>query len=167
MSIESLAVAIHDTAFSGMIRGEIAGTEWIFPIVETLHVLCLVTVFGSIALVDVRLIGVSARNVPFSKLYRELVPWTWWAFLGSAIFGTALASGKIEDYVRSPQFITKFVLMGLAGVNLLIFHFGALRKVADWDSTLPVPMAARLAGLLSLCLWVGVIFTGRWVGFVT
>ena len=56
--------------------------------------------------------------------------------------------------------------MGLAAVNMLIFHFGAYRRVAHWDLGKP-PMSAKVAGALSLLLWVGVVFFGRWVGFTT
>jgi hypothetical protein len=57
--------------------------------------------------------------------------------------------------------------MALAGVNMAAFHAGAYRDVARWDKTPPTPAAARLAGALSLALWIRVIFCGRWVGFVT
>jgi hypothetical protein len=55
--------------------------------------------------------------------------------------------------------------MALAGMNMLVFHFGAYRKVLDWDRRLPPPAAARVAGALSLALWIVVIFMGRWTGF--
>jgi len=164
MSIDSIITAIHDSTLSAFIRGDFPGTEWVFPIVETIHVLCLLIVFGTIAMVDMRLVG---RQVPFTKLYRELIPWTWWAFAGAVVFGSILATGKIEDYVHSPQFLAKFVLMAGAGVNMMLFHTGAYRHVASWDKTIPTPSGARLAGVLSLAFWIGIIFCGRWVGFVT
>ena len=167
MSIDSIVTAIHDSTLSAYIRGELPGSEWVFPIVETAHVLCLLIVFGSIAMVDMRLLGVVGRQTPFTKLYRELIPWTWWAFAGAVVFGSILATGKIEDYVHNPQFMAKFVLMALAGVNMVAFHVGAYREVANWDKTVPTPTGARVAGALSLALWIGVIFFGRWVGFVT
>jgi hypothetical protein len=57
--------------------------------------------------------------------------------------------------------------MFLAGVNMAVFHFGAYRRVLEWDEKLPPPRAARLAGALSIALWIGVIFFGRWIGFTT
>ena len=167
MSIDSLAAAIHDTTLSGAIRGDIPGTEWLFPIVETFHVLCLTVVFGSIAMVDMRLLGLICPRVPFTKLYHELIPWTWGAFAGAVVFGTILATGKIEDYVHAPIFLAKFVLMALAGINMLVFHAGAYRDAAGWDETVPTPLGARAAGALSLIFWICIIFTGRWTGFVT
>jgi hypothetical protein len=167
MNIDSLIAAIHDTTLAAYIRGDFPGTEWSFPIIETLHVLCLTVVFGSIAMVDMRLLGLVFRRVPFTKLYRELIPWTWGAFAGAVIFGTILATGKIQDYVHSPLFMAKFVLMGLAGVNMIAFHVGAYRNVANWDKAVVTPAGARVAGALSLVFWITVIVCGRWVGFVT
>ncbi len=167
MGIDSIVTAIHDSTLSAYIRGELPGTVWVFPIVETIHILCLVVVFGTIAMVDLRLLGVLGRKVPFTTLYQELIPLTWWAFAGAVVSGSILATGKIADYLHSPQFIVKFVLMAAAGINMALFHTGAYRQIGSWDKTVPTPTRARLAGALSLAFWIGVIFSGRWVGFVT
>jgi len=167
MNIENIITAIHDTSLSAFVRGDMPGTEWVFPIIETIHVLCLTVVFGTIAMVDMRLLGLVSRQTPFTKLYRELIPWTWSAFAGAVIFGSILATGKIEDYAHNPQFLAKFVLMAAAGANMVLFHVGPYRNVASWDKIVPTPARARLAGGLSLAFWIAVIFFGRWVGFVT
>jgi hypothetical protein len=167
MDIDGIVAAIHDSTLAGYVRGDLPGTEWPFPILETLHILSLTIVFGSIAMIDMRLVGLVSREAPFTKLYRELVPWTWWAFAAAAVSGSILATGKIQDYVHNPQFMAKFVLIALAGANMAAFHAGAYRDVAQWDKTVPAPTGARLAGSLSMALWISVIFCGRWVGFVT
>ncbi len=166
MNIDSLVAAIHDTTLSGSIRGDIPGTEWLFPIIETIHVLCLTVLFGSISMVDMRLLGLTDSRVPFTKIYRELIPWTWGAFVGAVVFGTILATGKIDDYVHAPVFLAKFVLMALAGVNMLVFQ-AVYHRAANWDKAVPTPRGARAAGALSLIFWIGVIVCGRWIGFVT
>ena len=74
-----------------------------------------------------------------------------------------MATGKIQDYVHSQLFMAKFVLMALATVNMVVFHMGAYREAASWDKALPTPTGARVAGALSLILWIGVIVFGRWV----
>jgi hypothetical protein len=167
MNITDIAHAIHDSGISSFVRGDEPGTEWVFPIIETVHVLCLAIVFGSIALVDLRLLGISGRQQPFTTVYKELIPWTWWAFLLAAISGSLLGTGKIEDYLHSPQVFWKFFLMALAGLNMLLFQFGVFQRVKDWDTMASPPGRARLAGALSLICWVGVVFFGRWIGFVT
>jgi len=165
--MDSIIAAIHDSQLATVIRGDIPGTEWVFPIIETIHILFLTIVFGTIAMVDMRLMGLVSRQVPFTKLYRELIPWTWGAFAGAVMFGSILSTAKIDDYMHSPQFLAKFVLMALAAVNMILFHTGAYRNVSSWDKLVPTPTGARVAGALSLSFWIAIIFFGRWVGFVT
>jgi len=167
MSIQSLAASIHASQLSAMVRGSVHGTDWVFPILETLHVLFLALFFGSLAMLDLRLLGIGARNVTFTALYREVLRVTWWAFIGAAVVGALMATGRIQDYLSCWQFLLKFAFMALAGLNMLLFHFGTLRGVSAWDASEHPPVAARVAGLLSLVFWVGVIVCGRWVGFVT
>ena len=72
-------------------------------------------------------------------------------------------STRAGTYMGNPAFQIKLALLALAGVNMAAFHFGTFRRVAQWDTTAP-PAAARLAGVASLAMWIGVILAGRWVG---
>ena len=166
MSIEALLAIIEAWPISAAMRGETPGTEWLFPIIETLHVMALTLVVGSIAMMDLRLLGIASRNSTVSRLSNEVLPWTWTAWGVAAVFGTLMFMTKAATYAGNLQFRLKFVCMGFAAVNMLVFHFGAYRQVARWDSGAP-PMSARVAGALSLLLWGGVVFFGRWVGFTT
>lgn len=158
--------ALEATRLAADVRGD-NGWEWLFPIVETFHVIFLALVFGSIVMVDLRLLGLTSRNSPVSRLSAECLPWTWTAFICAVITGTLLFISKAHVYFYNLQFELKFLCMFLAGINMLIFHFTAYRRVLEWDNTLPTPPAARVAGLLSIAFWVGVIFFGRWIGFTT
>jgi hypothetical protein len=166
VNIAALLAAIESWPVSAALRGEVPGTEWIFPIVETLHVMALTIVFGSIAMLDLRLLGVASRLSPVSRLSSEVLPWTWAAWGTAAVFGTLMFMAKAGTYAGNTQFRLKFVCMGLAAVNMLIFHLGAYRQVARWDTGEP-PVSAKVAGAASLSLWIGVVFFGRWVGFTT
>jgi hypothetical protein len=166
VNIAALLAAIESWPVSAALRGEMPGTEWLFPIVETLHVMALTLVFGSIAMLDLRLLGIASRSSSVSRLSSEVLPWTWAAWCTAALFGTLMFMAKAGTYAGNLQFRLKFVCMGLAAVNMLIFHFGAFRQVARWDSGEP-PVSAKVAGAMSLSLWICVVFFGRWVGFTT
>ena len=167
MNIADILAALHESKLAGIVGGDAEGSEWVFPIVETIHVLALATVFGSIAMVDLRLLGISSRQSRVSRLSDEVLPWTWSAFIVAAITGTLLFISKAPTYWANPQFEMKFLAMFLAGVNMMVFQFGVYRRVADWDTAVPTPLAARIAGGLSISLWIVVIFMGRWIGFTT
>jgi hypothetical protein len=166
MSIDTLLHSITSWPISLAVRGDLPGSEWLFPIIETLHVIALTIVFGSIAMMDLRLLGIASGNTPVSRLSSELLPWTWAAWCTAAVFGTTLFLSKADVYAANLQFELKFVCMGLAAVNMLVFHLGAYRRVERWDTGEP-PLSAKVAGGLSLALWIGVVFFGRWTGFKT
>jgi hypothetical protein len=144
----------------------IAESPLLFPLIETVHVMALVLVVGSIAMLDLRLLGVSRRDYGVTELAAETLPWTWASFVVAATSGFLLFSSAATRYAGLTPFRIKIVLLILAGINMAIFHISAYRSVHSWNHNLPTPIAARVAGTLSLTFWIGVIFAGRWIGFV-
>jgi uncharacterized membrane protein len=140
-------------------------SEDLFPWVESLHVVCLALVAGTIFLVDTRLLGLTSRNLRFSYLSDRLLPWTWAAFIGSVITGAMMFIAGATNYAHNTPFLIKMCLLVLAGINMLYFQYVTFRSVAQWDNGRPSP-AARTAGGISLVLWCLIIGFGRWIGFV-
>ena len=141
----------------------VVGESW-FPYVESLHVVFLAAVAGTIFLVDARLLGIASRQLRVTYLSERLLPWTWGAFVGAVTTGLLMFIANASTYAANTPFRIKLVLLLLAGINMIIFQFITFRTVEKWD-TATVP-AARFAGGLSLVLWCGVIGFGRWIGFV-
>jgi uncharacterized membrane protein len=136
-----------------------------FPLIEATHVISVMLVFGSIAMLDLRLLGVSSRNYGVVKISDEVLPWTWVSFLIAVITGTLLFIGQATNYLNNNEFKVKMVLMAVAGVNLAIFHFFTWNKVENWNNGVPTPISAKAAAILSLTLWSGVVIAGRWIGW--
>ncbi len=151
--------AIQDSALG------IAVAESWFPYVESIHVVALALVAGSIFVVDTRLIWKTSRGLPFTHVASRLLPWTWGAFVAAAITGTLLFISNATGYAQNTPFIIKIILLALAGANMAYFHFVTFRDVAAWDMGRP-PSNAIVAGYLSLIIWAGVLFFGRLIGFV-
>jgi len=135
------------------------------PIVEAIHVMAVATVFGTIVLVDLRLLGYPNVQRSFSKLHHELLQWTWVAFGIAFITGVLLLVVNAVTYYRNTAFWLKMGVIVLAGINMLVFEYVTAKSVAKWDKGVLPPAAARTAGALSIVFWVGVIFLGRWIGF--
>src|ERR1700761_2126091 len=131
----------------------ISGSTWAFPTIETVHVLVLVIVVGSIAIVDLRLLGLASNNRKVSALSEDVLPLTWTAFGLAVITGGLLFSSKATHYLENWPFRLKMCLLAAAGVNMLLFHFLTYRGVGSWDDLKVTPRAARTAGLLSLAFW--------------
>jgi hypothetical protein len=133
-------------------------------IINAFHVISIVTVFGTIFIVDLRLLGIPNVKRSFVRMHDELLRWTWGAFGIAAVTGSAFMVNAVT-YHRNTAFWLKMGTMVLAGINMLVFELVTARSAATWDKgVMPVP-AARLAGALSLVLWVAVIVFGRWIGF--
>jgi hypothetical protein len=151
--------------YSNPLAQTIRENELLFPWIEAIHVLAVTLVIGSIALVDLRLIGVRALNRAISNISKELLPITWMAFLVAAVTGAILFTSNALSYSQNFYFISKMILLGLAGINMMCFQFIIGKNLDSWNHYQQLPIAARIAGAISLTLWVGIIFCGRWIGF--
>ncbi len=138
----------------------------LFPWIESVHVLAIATVVGTIAIVDLRLLGFTSRERAVSELMAEVLPLTRGAFLLAATTGALLFVSHISDYLHKAPFVAKLVLLGLALVNILLFHLVTARSIRTWDVALRPPASVRFAGGMSLAAWVAIVACGRWTGFV-
>jgi hypothetical protein len=144
----------------------ISESSWLFPGIESVHVLAITLVVGSITMVDLRLLGVNLRERPVGELADEVLPWTWISFAVAVCSGALLFSSNATHYWGTVPFRAKMLLLALAGLNMMVFHATSYRSVAVWGVRPRAPVAARIAGAVSLGLWIGVVTLGRWIGFV-
>jgi len=142
----------------------IAESTWLFPIVETTHVLALTVVVGSVAMMDLRLLGVGSKDRAASEVIAGSLPWAWSAFAVAFVAGSLMFSSKAATYYVNLPFRIKMVCLALAAVNMLVFHLFTARGMTAWDRGTP-PRAARVAAACSLMLWIVIVATGRWIGF--
>jgi hypothetical protein len=153
---------LQQTAWATTIRQD----ETLFPLIESLHVLAITAVLGTISIVDLRLIGLTSREQPISKTMAEVLPLTRIAFFFAALTGVLLFASHAVDYSHKAPFIAKMVLLSVALVNIAIFHLLTARGIDAWDTEPKVPLAVKSAGAVSLGLWVAIVACGRWIGFV-
>lgn len=145
---------------------EIAWSGWMFPTIEAIHVIGIALVFGTIAIVDLRLLGVASNSRRVTEVIRDCLRWTWLGFAAAVITGSLMFMANASGYITNTYFLWKMFLLALAGVNMFVFELITARTVADWDEgTIAVPLAGKTAGLLSILLWFSVIAMGRWIGF--
>lgn len=163
MTLNTILAHLEATPFATAVRE----STWLFPTIETVHVLSITLVVGTIMIVDLRLINVASPRRAVSQLMRETLPVTWIAFTSAVITGSMLFSSHAVKYAHNGPFEFKMTLLLLSGINMSIFHLGTYRSVALWDRDVMTPTAARIAGSVSLAIWVTVICLGRWIGFTT
>jgi uncharacterized membrane protein len=138
----------------------IARWEWVFPVVETVHVLGFTLLVGTIVMLDLRLLGWRLQKQPVSLVARELSPWIWTGILVQLITGPYLFSGDPVEYLQVTAFRVKMALLLIA----LLFHFTVIRAATTpAQDTRPLGWR-RLAAVVSVGLWVSVVLGGMWIG---
>ena len=141
---------------------------WLYPAVEIVHIVGIGLLFGSIVVFDLRLLGFS-RNIPVKKLAAHVLPWSIAAFVLIVPSGLLMFTAHATEFIDSEVFVIKMLLILAAGVNAGLFHTITFRTADVWDSDemrkLPPPPSARLAGGLSLVIWIAVIACGRLLAY--
>src|SRR5438034_2394271 len=163
MSITDFLAFLEASGLATKIRNSL----YLFPLIESSHVIGLTMVFGTIAIIDLRLLGIASTRRPFTKIAADLLKWTWAAFALTVTTGLLMFITNAGVYYHSFYFRSKMALLALAGINMLIFELTAARSIQRWDKDTAAPLAGRTVAALSLLFWISIIFAGRWIGFTT
>lgn len=152
---------LQDTQIGTSIRE----STLMFPILEGSHLLGLALMMAPVMMYDLRLTGLLWKTDPVSKVKWQFLPITFVGAFFMASTGTLLFWSEPVKCYESTYFRIKVLMLILASVNALVFHATIDRKTAEWDMDLPTPVRARVAGFMSLFLWAGVIFAGRYTAY--
>lgn len=141
---------------------------WLYPSVEVVHLVGIALLFGSIAVLDLRLLGFS-KNLPVRGLAAHVLPWTASSFLLIVPSGILMFSAHASEFVQSGVFVVKMLLIVAAGANAALFHAVTFRTVDVWDAAemrkLGPPPSARASAAFSLAVWIAVISCGRLLAY--
>jgi hypothetical protein len=134
-----------------------------YPIIGGVHLLSIAWFGGMLVATDLRLLGWAMRRRPVSDVIQQLQPWKRLGFVVVLVSGLLLAWCEPIRLYLSPSFWVKMTLFALVGVHALIFHAGVYRDASKLDAE--VTPQAKLAAVLSLLLWAGLIISGRLIAF--
>ena len=146
------SIALHESLYA---------YTWI----ETAHVLGITLFVGTIAMVDLRLLGVSFARAPVSAMNARILPWTVAGFVLMMVTGALLFYAIPVRSFHSLWFRAKVLLMAVAAINIFVFHARVERDRARWDRNPTPPISARISAAISLAAWAGVIVTGRMIAY--
>lgn len=144
----ALFVALQDSGLGAFMRV----SAFAYPLAATLHILGFTVLVGGMAVVDLRLLGV-LRRVDAAELHHQVRPWAVGAFIVTAATGFLMFAADAAHVIGNPAFVAKAILIGLAGLNVLVFHVGPVRL-------------HRLGAALSLLFWTGTIIAGRMIAYL-
>ena len=156
MSTAQIFHWIQSTGWANALRE----SDLAYPVVLSLH-LCSIAFFGvAILMTNLRLLGLAMPNSPVADVVRQLRPWKWAGFVLIITCGILLASAKADTYYPNPYFRIKLLLLALVGVHALVF-----RRSVYGNGAAVAPRNARIAAILSLALWLGILSMGRWIAY--
>lgn len=134
--------------------------DWPFPLAECFHIPAFALSIGTIALVDLRMIGATLRREKVPKLLRDTEPWTLAGLVIVILSGAVLFLSQPQIYLENSSFYFKIGCLLVA----ILYNFTIHRKVAA--STTASPGVTKLVAIVSLLLWAGVVFGGVFIAFV-
>ena len=137
---------------------------WLYPVVETVHIVGFIILVGSVLMFDLRVLGLS-RRISVRQLAGHLLPWSVAALALIVPAGLLMFASDAGALVGNRAFVLKMMLLMLAGANAAAFHLGAFRTAGQWDQGVAAPLSARLHAGASLVLWLAIVTCGRMIAY--
>ncbi len=159
--LQHLCQLLYDSRVGILIRE----SDYAFSIIESVHVLGVTLLVGTIALLDLRMLGVVLRTISVTRIARAVFPLTWSGFVLMSVSGFLLFWAEAAKNYGNPAFRIKLLLLLLVGLNPLIFHTTIYRRVQEWELLEVSPWRARTAAVASLSLWGGIVVAGRMIAY--
>ena len=140
-------------------------TKWVIPALQTIHILSVAVVFSSAVLVDLRLWRLLNRDVPLPELARRFLPTIWPVLLVLLITGSLLIIGEPKRSLLNSAFYLKMALLAVAIVLTAWLQWSLSSSPNFWDRNRGRRMAGQLAATVSILVWCGILFAGRWIAY--
>jgi hypothetical protein len=161
--LAALTKWIETTSFNTWVA---VNESWVLPVVQTVHILCLALVLYAVSIINLRMIGFGAKRMSVFDLYAHFRPWILSATAAMAVTGIVMIVGEPGRSLLNPVFQAKMILLGAALAVTFALEFLVRRNPDFWDTSSKPRIEVRLAGIISLALWLAVAVCGRWIAYV-
>jgi len=161
MDILPFLQSVQKSDFATMVRE----SSLIYPIILSTHLAGMGLFGGMIAMTDLRILGVAMTSRPMADVHNQLRPYKHLGLTLVVLCGLILAWSKAAIYWPNPFFKMKLSLLALVAVHALVFRGPVYKKLSEMDKLGGASGAAKLAAVLSLLLWIGLVTAGRWIGY--
>ncbi len=160
MSFVSFLQSIQDSTFSTALRESV----YMWGIVDGIHVLGLSIFLGMLLFWELKLFNSGVRGASVAETWARLAPWILAGFVIMLVTGVLLFVSEPVRFYGNVFFRIKMVALVIVGANALGFHFSIGRRLVDWDER-PLPASAHWVGVVSITLWVLIVFCGRLIAY--
>ncbi len=164
-----LLVTISETLATSELRSWIiyllSNVPGLPPIVQTIHILAIATIMGSVIFVNLRFLGLAVPSQNPGEMIKRLMPFTWWAFPPLVLSGLVFVFARPDRYFFNPVFGIKFSLLVPALLLALWLYLPGRRNINYWDESALKRGLARTISVFSVLAWLGVMLAGRWIAY--
>ena len=161
MTIAQISHQIQSIGFLTYIRE----SGYTYPMILSTHLATICIFGGLILMTDLRILGLTMREVPVTDVVGQLRRWKQIGFVIMVTMGLLLATSEMDKYYNNPYFLIKLSLLLLVGVHALVFRKSVYGNTAKLDALSMPPRVAKVAAIVSLVLWVGILSCGRWIAY--
>jgi len=162
MTLHGFAEWLGQTPASQVVQN----VSWIIPSVQCFHILCIAIVVSAVFMVDLRLLGVIGRDQPTAAYTSRFLTWVWPTLVLLLLSGSVLIVGEPTRSLENPAFLTKMTLLVFAMITTAGLQIPTFKDPAYWELTRGHRISARALAVISLLLWVGIVFAGRWIAYM-
>jgi len=143
----------------------IQNVSWIIPTVQSIHIICVSILFSSALMIDLRMLNLIGRSQAVAAYAARFMPWIWYTLIILLLSGATLIIGEPTRSLENPSFQLKMVLLLAAMTMTAVIQRPLAGNTAYWDEISRRKALAKVVAAVSLCLWVGIIFAGRWIAY--
>ena len=147
------------------VSNTIQDVSWIIPLTQTVHIACIAVLIGSAAMLDLRMFGIAGRSEGIATVAPRLLPWVWGPLSVFLLTGLILIVAEPSRELENPTFVTKMVLLAAAIAVMGLFHAALRRDPDPRDGSPARPGWAKFLAVVSLTLFVAIIFAGRLIAY--
>jgi uncharacterized membrane protein SirB2 len=160
-ALNTICTWLEQTSLSQAIQA----TSWIVPAVQTVHILAIAVVASSVLVINLRLIGAFGADQPLKDVASRFLPFVWWPLLILLATGAIMIAGEPPRSLKNPAFQLKMALLVAALIVTGLLQFLLRRDPALGEAASGRRGAAVTIAILSMLLWSGIIFAGRWIAY--
>ena len=138
---------------------------WVVPSIQSVHILAIATVFGSVLMINLRIFQAAGRSRTMTQTVRRYLPFVWWGLLVLLITGIGMIFSDPVRNLTQPVFWTKMILIVFAATVSLWFQDSVRRNVARWELSQNGRVLMRVGAGSVIALWCLIMVCGRWIAY--
>ena len=138
---------------------------WVIPIIQTLHILAIAAAFGSVLMINFRILGIAGQGRTMTQTVRRYLPWIWWALLVLVVTGLGMIVGEPVRELVNPIFWIKMALIIVMVLLSIGFQASVRRNMASWETTHDGRVVVRIGAAGIILLWCAIMVAGRWIAY--